>query len=112
MTPPNVVVTGMGIVTSIGWSPEEVQESIFNKQCGFRPITCLESPLFKGSLAGEVLGDPAQLSGLAKGSRSDHLALSAARQAFSNAGLDELSDEVKADVGILLGFTNVVLKTT
>jgi len=112
MTLPNVVVTGMGIVTSIGWSPEEVQESILNKRCGFRGISCLDSPLFKGTLAGEVLGDPAAKSGLAEGSRSDHLALYAARQAFVAAGLEGLTEDVKAEIGIALGITTGGLSTT
>ncbi|MFP6584137.1 MAG: beta-ketoacyl synthase N-terminal-like domain-containing protein, partial [Candidatus Hydrogenedentota bacterium] len=112
MTASNVVITGMGIVSCIGWSPKEVYDSIRLNKRGFRPISCLESPVYRGILAGEVDGDPAARSGLARGSRSDPLAVYAARQAFDNANLSELLEDDRAEVGVVLGITTGGLSTT
>ncbi len=112
MTPARVVVTGLGVVSSIGWSPDETWEAIRREERGFRPLTCLDSPVFRGTRVGEVSEDPAGRSGLHEGSRTDHLAMYAARQAFEDAGLDGLPEDALVDSGLVLGITTGGLTTT
>ena len=55
-----VVITGLGAITSIGNSVEEVWEGIENKRCGLNKITAFETDTFKTKLAAEVKNyDPA-----------------------------------------------------
>lgn len=49
-----VVITGMGVVSPIGNSLDEVWNSILNKKCGISEITKFDTADFKVKLAGEV----------------------------------------------------------
>jgi 3-oxoacyl-(acyl-carrier-protein) synthase len=84
---PRVIVTGMGIVSAAGWTLEETWEAIAQGRSGLRAISLFESQRCAKLPVGEVTGDPAARSGLSGGSRSDHLAVWAARAAWSDAGL-------------------------
>jgi 3-oxoacyl-[acyl-carrier-protein] synthase II len=84
---PRVVVTGMGVVSAAGWTLDETWEAITRGRSGLRTLSLFESTRCGKLPVGEVTGDPAGRSGLAGGSRSDHLAVWAARQAVADAGL-------------------------
>jgi 3-oxoacyl-[acyl-carrier-protein] synthase II len=84
---PRVLVTGMGTVSAAGWTLDETWAAIAAGREGLRPLSLFESQRCGKLPVGEVEGDPAKRSGLASGSRSDHLALWAARQAYDDAGL-------------------------
>src|ERR1039457_3633869 len=83
-----VVVTGMGVVSAVGWTLDETWEAIVQGRSGLRALSLFESQRCGKLPVGEVTGDPQARSGLAGGSRSDHLAVWAARQAWADAGLD------------------------
>ena len=85
---PRVVVTGMGMVSAAGWTLDETWEAIEQGRSGLRALSLFESQRCGKLPVGEVTGDPALRSGLSGGSRSDHLAVWAARQAWLDAGLD------------------------
>jgi len=85
---PRVVVTGMGMVSAAGWTLDETWEAIAQGREGLRALSLFESQRCGKLPVGEVTGDPARRSGLASGSRSDHFAVWAARQAYADAGLD------------------------
>ena len=85
---PRVVVTGMGVVSAAGWTLDETWEAIVQGRSGLRALSLFESQRCGKLPVGEVTGDPQARSGLAGGSRSDHLAVWAARQAWADAGLD------------------------
>jgi 3-oxoacyl-[acyl-carrier-protein] synthase II len=85
---PRVVVTGMGMVSAAGWTLDETWEAIAQGRGGLRTLSLFESQRCGKLPVGEVTGDPQARSGLAGGSRSDHLAVWAARQAWADAGLD------------------------
>jgi len=110
--PREIVVTGMGVVSALGWSLDDTWDSIRNHKPGLRPLTCLESPRFTGWPAGQVPGDPEVRSGLTEGSRSDHLAAIAVRDAISDAGLDSDPEDRLALAGLVLGVTTGGLSTT
>lgn len=87
MSQPAVVVTGLGIASAVGWTVEETWDALERGRGGLGPLTLFESERCGALPVGQVPGDPAERSGLARGSRGDHLALWAARQAFADAGL-------------------------
>jgi 3-oxoacyl-(acyl-carrier-protein) synthase len=78
----------MGVVSAAGWTLDETWEAIEQGRSGLRTLSLFESQRCGKLPVGEVTGDPALRSGLLGGSRSDHLAVWAARQAWSDAGLD------------------------
>ncbi|MBN2577039.1 MAG: beta-ketoacyl-[acyl-carrier-protein] synthase family protein [Deltaproteobacteria bacterium] len=84
---PRVAVTGMGIVSAAGWTLDETWGSLAAGRECLRPLSLFESQRCGKLPVGEVTGDPARRSGLAAGSRSDHLAVWAAGQAYADAGL-------------------------
>jgi 3-oxoacyl-(acyl-carrier-protein) synthase len=86
--PPRVVVTGMGMVSAIGWTLGETWEAIAQGRSGLRALSLFESQRCGKLPVGEVTGDAKARSGLPGGSRSDHFAVWAARQAWADAGLD------------------------
>jgi 3-oxoacyl-[acyl-carrier-protein] synthase II len=88
---PRVVVTGMGVVSAAGWTLDETWEAIAAGRSGLRALSLFESQRCGKLPVGEVTGDPAARSGLRSGSRSDHLAVWAARQAYIDAGLGAAS---------------------
>ena len=103
---PRVVVTGMGIVSAAGSSLDDTWEAIAQGRSGLRALSLFESQRCGKLPVGEVTCDPAAGSGLASGSRSDHLAVWAARQAIQDAHLGEgdfSSDRGAVVLGALTG---------
>jgi 3-oxoacyl-(acyl-carrier-protein) synthase len=101
---PRIAVTGMGLVSAVGWTLAETWEAIARGQSGLRALSLFISERWGGLPVGEVVGDPALRSGLCGGSRSDHLALWAAGQAFADAGLAEVAaDRGGVVMGALTG---------
>ena len=101
-----VVVTGIGIITSIGWSCPEFETGLFEGQCGIGPITLFDTSGFTAGVGGQVTH--ANLAGDFKAreikriSRCDLLGLTAAREALNSSGIDlELID--RESVGVVLG---------
>ena len=103
MTQPRIVVTGFGMASALGWSADEAWAAIEAGRTGLRPLTLFPSPRCGHVLVGEVQGDCAQRSGLRSGSRSDRLAVTAARAAFEHAGLASLSKDGRDGIGVVLG---------
>lgn len=99
---PRVVVTGMGLVSAVGWTLAETWAAIAEGRSGLKTLSLFESPRCGKLPVGEIAGDPAPKSGLVDGSRSDQLALWAATQAMQDAGL--AAGEVAPDRGaVVLG---------
>ncbi len=86
---PRIAVTGLGVVSAVGWTVEDTWAAIVQGREGLKPLTLFASPRCGKLPVGEVPGDPAARSGLRSGSRSDHLAVWAARQAWTDAGLGD-----------------------
>lgn len=113
---PRVVVTGMGVVSAAGWTLDETWQAIAEGRGGLRALTLFESQRCGSLPVGEVTGDPALRSGLPGGSRSDHLAMWAAAQAWADARLDPASfapDRGAVVLGALTGgmmFTEELLR--
>lgn len=107
-----IAITGMGMISALGHSPAETWEAILAEKSGLTPLTVVPSRSCANFLVGEVKGDVPSISGLARGSRSDHLATFAAREAFRQGGLQNLSEEERKKIGIVLGAnTGGILET-
>jgi len=100
-----VAISGLGILSAIGWTPEAVWGAIEREESGLGPLTLFESPRCGHMPVGQVKGDPAELSGLPSGSRTDHLAVAAARIAFADTGMASLGEAARRDIGVVLGTT-------
>ena len=87
-----VVVTGMGAITPIGNSVEELWNGIKEGKTGFGPITYFDTADYRCKLAAEVKDfDPAQYMDKKSARRMEQFcqfAVAAAGQAISDAGLD------------------------
>jgi len=84
-----LAVTGMGIVCAIGRNSDEVWESIVAGRDGIRSLSCFKGETFPTDIAAEVsaeIDEPAMGTGDARRlSRSDRLAIQAAREAWTQA---------------------------
>ncbi|HOS03264.1 MAG TPA: beta-ketoacyl-[acyl-carrier-protein] synthase family protein [Candidatus Hydrogenedentes bacterium] len=103
MTERRVVITGMGIVSALGWTLEETWFALRDERSGLRQLSLFRLDDRPALLVGEVKEDPAARSGLRLGSRTEHLAVCAARQAFEHAGLSSLPLEARRSIGVALG---------
>ncbi|MDQ6856390.1 MAG: beta-ketoacyl-ACP synthase II [Candidatus Dormibacteraeota bacterium] len=100
-----VVVTGLGMVTPLGNDVANTWHAVRSGRSGVGPITRFDASRFTSRIAGEVKNyDAAAEIGSKEARRSArpiHLAMSAARQAVTDSGLDVGS--MAADVGVCIG---------
>lgn len=118
MTPPGtrrrIAITGAGLLCALGPSRWEAWEGICEGRVGISPVWILQDGRAAGWIAGQVPlpRDSSPPAGgrrrLRRLSRSDLLALHAAREALASAGLmdgEELVPERVADFGVCIGST-------
>lgn len=101
-----VVVTGMGAVTPLGTSVAQFWDGLVAGRSGVRRITQFDASGFDCQVAGEVPDfDPADYldsKEVRRMSRTSHLAIAAAREAATQAGLDR--DRLDGErMGVLVG---------
>ena len=88
-----VVVTGIGAITPIGNTANELWNGIKEKKCGIDEISLFSASDFKSKMAAEVKGyDPLQYFDLKQTKRLDRssqFAIVAAREAFKDSGITE-----------------------
>ncbi len=107
MNDERIAITGVGIVSALGVGASRTFERMVNGDRGFSEISLFDTTGQRTALAGEVRGfvvgeavggrDPSRWS------RSDALALVAAREALSSAGLDETPRSLGLAVGVTTG---------
>ncbi|MFN6935412.1 MAG: beta-ketoacyl-ACP synthase II [Tsuneonella sp.] len=108
-----VVVTGLGLVTPLGADVELVWKNLIAGKSGIGPITRFDVSDQKAKIAGEV--KPADHEwGFDPNKRVDHkvqrqvdpfivYAIDAAGQAIEDAGLEDMSQEMKERAGVSIG---------
>ncbi len=102
-----VVVTGLGAVTSIGYTFEEIYNSILEKKCAIGPIESFDATDFDAKMAGEVKDfDPTKFIDRKSARRMDRVTqfgVYASQIAFEDAGfkLGELSGNSRC--GVIVG---------
>lgn len=100
------VVTGTGVICSVGCDSESVWQSLIRGNSGLAPLTLFHSARHGQAPVAEVVADVDQLCGSAiRGSRSDKLAYIAVRQALAAAGLEEAIGSFGNRAGVVLGAT-------
>ncbi len=101
-----VVVTGLGAVTPVGNTPEEMWQNLVNGVSGAAPITLFDTSLFKTKFACEVknlnINDYLDRKEARKMDRYTQFALIAAIQAVKDCGWD-LEQEDKNRIGVVFG---------
>ncbi|WP_428630343.1 beta-ketoacyl-ACP synthase II [Sphingopyxis sp.] len=108
-----VVVTGLGLVTPLGADVETVWANLLAGKSGAGQITHFDASDYKCTIACEVKG-PDHEYGFDPGKRVDHkvqrqvdpfiiYGIDAAGQAIEDAGLEDMSDEMKLRAGCSIG---------
>ena len=105
-TCPRVVVTGIGVLASIGDGIEAFWDSLVAGRSGIGPVTRFDASDITSKVASEVTDfDPASEMDPKEVRRNDryvHLAFSAARRAMADAGLSR-EDLQPERTGVLVG---------
>lgn len=101
-----VVVTGMGAITPLGLSVEELWQGLVEGRSGIARITQFDPSPYPVQIMGEVKGfDPGEFMDEKEAkrmSRFSQLAVAAAKMAVEDAGL-EVDESLAEDVGVILG---------
>ena len=101
-----VVVTGLGLVTSLGNDVASTWKALCEGVSGVEPITSYDTSRFRVHFGGEIKNfDPALYMERKEIRRNDpfaHYAVAATRQALAQAGL-QITDENADDVGVYIG---------
>ena len=101
-----VVVTGLGAVTPVGNTPEEMWNNLINGVGGAAPITLFDTSLFKTKFACEVknlnINDYLDRKEARKMDRYTQFGVIAAIQAVKDCGWD-LEQEDKNRIGVVFG---------
>jgi 3-oxoacyl-[acyl-carrier-protein] synthase II len=101
-----VVVTGLGVITSIGENISDFKEGLFSGRSGIGPISVFDTEGYGCRSAGEVkrrdLKSGFEPRDVRRMSRCDLLGLIAAREACADADLENY-DGARDRVGVVLG---------
>ena len=103
-----VVVTGMGTVNALAADTSRFAEALRRGECGIGPISLFDTAEFRTHNGAQVkdfdphAAIPAEFS-LKRMSRSDLFALAAALQALRQAGLDPIPDDLREEMGVVIG---------
>ncbi len=101
-----VVITGLGVVTSLGNTIDEFWNNIINGKSGVKKITKFDSEDFSTQIAAEISDfDPSEFidkkSARRMGLFTEYVIV-AAQRALNDAGLN-INEENATDVGVLVG---------
>jgi 3-oxoacyl-[acyl-carrier-protein] synthase II len=106
MTGPRVVITGLGVVSSIGLGKEAFWSALLEGKSGIQPIRSFDASSYSCQFAGEISDfrpeeyiPPGEIPRL---SRTSQFAMAAAKMAIGDAHLD-FSRENRYRVGVIIG---------
>ncbi len=106
MSKKRVVVTGMGVISSLGDSPETFWSSLLAGKSGISTLETMDTTDISSKIGGEIKDwDPGRVMDRKEARKNDRyvqLAVYAARQAVENSGLD-MSQEDPYRVGVFVG---------
>ncbi len=104
MSKKRIVVTGIGVITSLGQTVEEYWKNLLAGKSGIRKVTRFDATDYPSKVAAEVDFDPTQYMDPKEAKRNDRFtqfALAATQVAVKDAGLD-LSAVDKTRMGVLI----------
>jgi len=103
-----VVVTGIGMINSLGDNVEESFKAIVDGQCGIDIISLFDASAFSAQIAGEVKNfDPSEIMGKKEAKKADRfiqLGVHAAQEAMNDANIvtdNKVSDDIADSFGIV-----------
>lgn len=114
-----VVVTGIGMINSLGSNVEDSFKAIVDGQTGIDTITLFDASDFSAQIAGEVKNfDPTAIMGKKEAKKADRfiqLGIHAAQEAMEDSGLvteNKVSEDIAESFGIVAasgigGLTNI-----
>jgi len=101
-----VVITGMGVVSSIGIGVETFEEALFEGKNGIAKITLFDASSYRSQIAGEVRNfnprDYLPLKQIRRMDRFAQMGMVAAEEAIKQAGILP-NEENLGEIGILVG---------
>ena len=101
-----VVVTGLGVVTSLSLEVEDLWTRLLAGESGIHHLECVETELFKVKIGGDVHNwDPSEILDPREAKRIDRFtqfALVAGTQAVADSGLNFENEDVHR-CGVVLG---------
>ena len=103
-----VVVTGLGTVNATARNASAFHSALRTGQCGIGPVSVFDPTDFRTQIGGEVRNFkpremlPETIS-LKRLSRSDAMAMVAAIEALTDAGLFPLPDHLRQETGVVIG---------
>ena len=101
-----VVVTGLGVVSSVGNDVATAWANLVNGVSGLGPITRFDTGPYEAKLGGEVhdfvASDWMDAKAARRSESSMHFGVAAAKQALADSGF-EITDENRTDVGVIFG---------
>ena len=102
-----VVVTGLGMINSLGHDKESSFKAILNGQCGIDRITIFDPEKFSAQIAGEVKDfDPTTIMDAKEVKKADrfiHFGIKAAAEAMADAKIDDSIDRDRFGVSCASG---------
>jgi len=102
-----VVITGIGVVSSIGAGKEAFWDSLSRGRSGVSMISSFDTSAFTTKFAGEIKGFDAAAHILPKKlkrmDRTTQLAVVASRMAVEDAGLNLQADGYRERTGVIIG---------
>lgn len=109
-----VLITGLGILTSLGKGKEEFWQALREGRPGDRPITLFDPAEFRVKVAGEITDFDATIymgkKGLRLLDRATRLMISSAKLCVDDTGF-EITDENTDEIGVAIGTTFGSLKS-
>lgn len=107
MTRKQVVVTGMGVISPVGHTVEEVWQNVLEGRPGFGPITHFDPSNYPTRFAGEVKDfDPERYMSMKDARKMDpfmQYGVAAGKLAFEDAGLTAPEGEAAERMGAIIG---------
>ena len=101
-----VVVTGLGVISSVGNDVDTAWTNLVNGVSGLGPITRFDTSPYEAKLGGEVhdftAADWMDPKAARRSESSMHFGVAAAKQALADSGL-EITDENRTEVGVIFG---------
>ena len=103
-----VVITGIGMINSLGNDVQSSFDAIKNGECGIDTITLFDASQYNAQIAGEVKNfDPEAIMGKKEAKKADrfiHLGIHAAQEAMADAGIvtdNKVDDSIAERFGIV-----------
>jgi len=107
-----VVVTGLGMINSVGHNKEEAFKNIVDGKCGIDKITLFDASNQSVQIAAEVKGFDAlsvmSAKDIKKADRFIHFGLKAAKEAMKEAGFDEKKERERFGIACSSGIGGLI----